>query len=106
MNENHPLDDIQIDDLDGEQRDLAETIGIDAYRELVKQYGGTHIYVPEHEGYKARQRNEQIRADFDGYNFRELARKYGLAESSIRRIVEDIKDNVRRRPLDGQERFF
>ena len=102
----NPIDNIQIDDLDGDQRQLAETIGIDAYRALVKQYAGMHIYVPEHETFKANQRNAQIRAEFDGYNFRSLARKYGLTESSIRRIVEDMREKIRRAPLDGQIDLF
>ena len=102
----NPLDNIQIDDLDGEQRQLAETIGIEAYRDLIKQYAGMHIYIPEHETFKANQRNAEIRADFNGYNFRELARKYGLTESSIRRIVEDIRDKIRKAPIEGQTKWF
>ena len=102
----NPLDNIQLDDLDGEQRQLAETIGIEAYRDLVKQYAGMHIYIPEHETFKANQRNAEIRADFDGYNFRELARKYGLTESSIRRIVEDMRDKIRKAPIEGQTKWF
>ena len=102
----NPLDNIQLDDLDGEQRQLAETIGIEAYRDLVKQYAGMHIYIPEHETFKANQRNAEIRADFDGYNFRELARKYGLTESSIRRIVEDMRDKIRKAPIEGQTQWF
>ena len=102
----NPIDNIQIDDLDGDQRQLAETIGIEAYRDLVKQYAGMHIYVPEHESFRAAQRNVQIRAEFDGYNFRALARKYGLTESSIRRIVDDMRDKIRKAPLDGQIDLF
>ena len=102
----NPLDNIQLEDLDGDQRQLAETIGIEAYRDLVKQYAGTHIYVPEHETFKANQRNAQIRKDFDGYNFRELARKYGLTESSIRRIVEDMREKIRKAPMEGQVKLF
>lgn len=102
----NPIDNIQIDDLDGEQRQLAETIGIEAYRGLVKQYAGMHIYVPEHETFKNGQRNAQIRGEFDGYNFRDLARKYGLTESSIRRIVDDMREKIRKAPMDGQIDLF
>lgn len=100
------LGSIRLDDLEGDQRQLAETIGIEAYRELVKNYGGTHIYVPGHEGFYAVARNEQIRSEFDGYNFRALAQKYELTESSVRRIVEDIKDKFRKAPIEGQESFY
>ena len=46
--------------------------------------------------------NEQIKAEFDGYNFRELAQKFSLTEVSIRSIVSDKMREVRARPMDGQ----
>jgi Mor family transcriptional regulator len=48
------------------------------------------------------ERNERIRAEFDGYNFRELARKYDLTEITIRSIVSDKVRELRARPMDGQ----
>lgn len=102
----NPLDNIDLEDLEGDQLQLATAIGIEAYRELVKEYGGTHIYIPEHEGFKATLRNADIRRDFNGYNFKELAKKYNLTESSIRRIVEDIKQKIRTAPMEGQIKLF
>lgn len=102
----NPVDNIRLEDLSGEQLQLATIVGIEAYRELVRQFGGTHIYVPEHNSFRAMRRNEKIRKDFDGYNFRELARKYDLSESMIRRIVRDVIREIRHRPLEGQITFF
>lgn len=102
----NPLENIQLEDLAGDQLQLATVIGIEAYRELVKEYGGSHIYIPEHETFKAAQRNATIRKEFNGYNFRELGKKYGLTESSIRRIVDDIKEKVRKAPFEGQQSLF
>lgn len=106
MSENNILDNITLDDLEGDQRALAEIIGIEDYRQLVKEYGGTHIYIPEHEGFKAAARNALIRKEFNGYNFKDLARKYDLTESSIRNIVGDLKNKIRSAPLEGQQSFF
>ena len=36
---------IQLSDLRGEQREIAQAIGIKAYIELVKLYGGSNIYI-------------------------------------------------------------
>ena len=39
---------LKLDDLTGDQRELAETIGIDAYIKLVDAYGGSNIYIQKH----------------------------------------------------------
>ena len=38
---NELLNHLQLDDLKGETHELAETIGMDAFRRLVDVYGGT-----------------------------------------------------------------
>ncbi len=48
-------------------------------------------------------RDEQIREEFDGYNFKELAGRYGLTEVRIRSIVSDKMREFRARPMDGQQ---
>lgn len=100
------FDNLQLDDLEGSQREVAEVVGIENYRKLVREFGGTYIYIPEHDGFKASIRNETIRNEFDGYNFKELARKYSLSESAIRNIVGELREKVRNAPLPDQEKFF
>ena len=39
------IEDITLEQLNGDQHDLAELIGIDAYKKLVKYYGGGFVYV-------------------------------------------------------------
>ena len=51
-------------------------------------------------------RDEQIREEFDGYNFKELAGRYGLTEVRIRSIVSDKMREFRARPMDGQQSLF
>ena len=36
---------ISIYQLNGEQRELAEVIGLEAYKKLVERYGGSHVYI-------------------------------------------------------------
>ena len=45
---NELLNHLQLDDLKGEAHELAETIGMDAFRRLVDVYGGTgRVYIPK-----------------------------------------------------------
>ena len=42
---NEYLNNLTLDDLDGDQKELAECIGIEAYIKLVKCFGGLNVYV-------------------------------------------------------------
>ena len=83
------LDNITFNDLDSEQRALAECIGIDAYRNLLKNYAGSCVYVRKPNTVTNSIRNADIRREFDGGNYNELAKKFGLSVVSIRRIVSE-----------------
>lgn len=100
------LDNLEIEDLDADQRELAECIGIEAYKKLVKNYAGSFIYVCKPDTITSNLRNEEIRRKFNGYNYSELAREYNLAEVSIRRIVSPVIAEVKSAPLPGQISFF
>ena len=39
------LDKLTMEQLHGNQREIAETIGIEAYRKLVERYGSSSIYI-------------------------------------------------------------
>lgn len=42
------LDELTIEDLKGETQELAETIGLDAFKRLVQAYNGTgRLYIPQ-----------------------------------------------------------
>lgn len=96
------LEKVRLEDLDQEQQEVAELIGLDSYKKLMAEYGGMSIYIPKADRLERMERNDKIRSEFDGYNFRELAMKYGLTEVSIRSIVSDKVRELRARPMDGQ----
>ena len=81
------LDQVKLENLDEEQKALAELIGLEGLKNLVRAYNGTSIYVPKIESLEKTVRDEYIKAEFDGGNYRELALKYGLTETWIRNIV-------------------
>lgn len=55
--------DIELAHLDGEQRELAECIGIDAYRTLSQAYGGGSVYVAKAEAILKDERDRRIFRD-------------------------------------------
>lgn len=77
----------RTEQLSGDQRELAETIGIESYKRLVEYFGDCQLYVPKLETFLKDIRNEEIKENFNGSNYRELAKKYSLSEMTIRRIV-------------------
>lgn len=94
---------LRIEELRDEQRQIAETIGVEAYIKLSKVFGGTTVYIAKAEEIlRRRSRDEQIREEFDGSNYAQLAVKYGLTEVWIRNIVYDKAEEFRRKPIDGQ----
>lgn len=99
------LDELTIDDLDEEQRELADCIGFEAYRRLLSNYAGDTIRVRMPNRITLPLRNEKIKEDFTGYNYRELAKKYGMHPYSIWRIVADIRIQKQNEPLPEQIDF-
>ena len=100
------IDKLTIDDLATEQRQLAEVIGIEAYRRLVEAYSGSYVYVQKIDTVTAQLRNAELLDEFNGYNYLELAKKYNLSESSVRRIVTEKLSNMRYIQPDEQLSFF
>lgn len=96
------LDRVQIENLDEEQKALAELIGMEAFRNLVRAFNGTSIYIPKIESLEKTVRDELIKEEFDGGNYKELALKYGLTETWIRNIVLEKAKEIKSKPIDGQ----
>lgn len=82
------LDDLTLENLDEEQRELADCIGLEAYKKLVYTYAGCTINVRDPERLTREIRNNYIRSEFNGGNYNELAAKYHLSNRMIRNIVD------------------
>lgn len=100
------LDEITLDDLDPEQRELAECIGLEPYKKLLKNYAGSPIVIRMPQRVTMPLRNKAIRKKFNGYNYRELAKEYDLSEASIRKIVSSEIIRVKNEPFEGQISLF
>ncbi len=97
---------VGLDDLKPEYREIVDIIGFDQFIGLVERFGGFQLYIPKPDSLVRNERNELIKSEFNGFNFRDLAQRYGLTERHIREIVSPVVKQVRNRPMDGQESFF
>ena len=81
------MDNVTIESLDGEQREIAECVGMDGYKKLVENFGGTSVYIQKSDTLCINSRNKKIFESFNGYNYKVLARKFNLSEGQIRKII-------------------
>lgn len=70
-------------------KELAEVIGTKAFFAMCQQYGGTAVYFPTITIIIRPVRDSKICSEYDKTNCRELALKYGLSQTQIRKIVSD-----------------
>jgi len=68
---------------------LMEIVGFEGIYLLTKEMGGSSLYVPSLHKIFRECLCKQIPKEFDGANYRELCRRYGLSERTIRTIVEE-----------------
>ena len=81
------LSNININNLSGLQKELAEIVGLDAYVKLVKKYGGDEIYVAKEDRIISMIRDKEIYRKFNGENYSQLAKEYNLAVRTVYEIV-------------------
>lgn len=94
-----------IEQLRADQKELAEIIGLEAYKKLVVNYAGSFLYIQKIDSVLKDLRDDEIREKFDGGNYGALAREYDLAEATVRDIVAEKRKQLRRVPLEGQLQF-
>ena len=72
--------------------ELANIIGIDAVLKIHATYRGQQIFFPVDLFIKDFIKNQFIE-EYDGYNVRHLASKYGYTEKWIKKILKEHIDN-------------
>lgn len=78
--------------LNGAYSELATVLGIDTVLKIHAKYRGTQMFFPV-ELFSREFIISQIINEYDGFNIRELATKYGYTEKWIRKILKDQIDN-------------
>ena len=82
---------IPMSDIPEEYRDIAEAIGMEAFTQLTLLCGGQSLYIPKRESLERCARDRDIRARFDGSNYRALATQFRLSERQIRKIISGTR---------------
>ena len=81
------LSGIDIDDLHGDVKEFAAYAGLDSAIKLLELFSGGTIYLPRIESVTRERRNKLILGQFDGNNYTELSRAFGLSRRQIRNIT-------------------
>lgn len=73
-----------------------DIIGLSLFIDLCYVIGGLSIYIPKFESVVAAARDRLILNEFNGYNYSELAIKYGITEVWVRQIIAkaNFKENA------------
>jgi Mor family transcriptional regulator len=71
---------------EGTYKNIAQAIGPENFVKLAEVVGGATIYIPKPESLTRPVRDARIKAEFNGYNHLELARKYDVTERWVRQI--------------------
>ncbi len=100
------LDDLVLEDLSGDQYDLAECIGLEAYIKLVRTFAGLPITIPMPNSINKNTRNRKIIEEFNGYNAKKLAKKYRLSKRRINELTAGKLKEMKEAPIDGQLKMF
>lgn len=79
--------------LNGAYNDIANLLGIDAVLKLHAAYRGQQITFPV-QLFTKEFIATQIINEYDGYNVKQLATKFGYSEKWIRKILKDHIDNI------------
>jgi Mor family transcriptional regulator len=58
---------------------------------IVKRFGGYAIYIPKNIEAENEIRNSQMLKEFNGSNYQELSRKYGISERHVRLVLHKQK---------------
>lgn len=66
---------------------IINIIGFNSLCVLAEKFGGTAIYIPTKKRLFGNCIARQIKSEFDGSNYRELAIKYNFCERTIRNIT-------------------
>ncbi|MCM1315144.1 MAG: hypothetical protein NC205_01060 [Prevotella sp.] len=78
---------VSFEQLTNDKKEIANVIGLEAYKKLVRHFGGSYIYVNKPETVVRNERNQEICKKFNGSNYCQLAQEYQLTENRIRSIL-------------------
>ncbi len=89
--ETQDLRTIRREDIPEDYRDIVDALGMDVFLALTDLCGGQCLYIPKPESLRRDGRDREIRARFNGGNYRALASQFRLSERQIRKIINGTR---------------
>lgn len=84
---------IEIEHLNGIYCDLADLLGTDAVLKIYEMYRGQQMTLPV-QLFNKEYILCRITGEFNGYNIKQLATKFGYSEKWVRKILKDYKEKT------------
>lgn len=81
------LKELRQEDLTETVQMIAKIIGKEKLLELSYYVNGTEIYIPPPDTLLKNPRNRKLREEYNGYNAKELAKKYDLTEDYVKKLM-------------------
>lgn len=89
---------VEISDIPETYQPVVSLIGVDNFLKLCRYASGDQLYFPMLKSILKNARNRLILQEYNGYNLKELSRKYALTVRAVKNIVHGYKP-----PLNGIE---
>lgn len=83
-----PMDDNETELFNDVYKEIGNALGLDAAIAIYQMYKGQQITFPIHL-FNVKRIQKSIIKEYDGSNIRELAKKYGYSEKTVRRMIKD-----------------
>jgi len=83
------MEEIEPNMLPEPYRKIYEIIGLASTLKLAFEFQGTSVYFAKMDGTIKAIRDKRIRDEYNGYNIKELVKKYGLTETWVRQILSE-----------------
>ena len=99
------LDSLTRDDLPDSVMDIVDSIGLDAFKELVRLAGGSNLYIPNESSLVKSFRNKKIREVFDG-DYKVISRKLVRLRLEILLIISKLFLNGGSLLIDASHKLF
>ena len=74
-------------------KEISEIVGLDATLKIYLRFKGQQISFPVRL-YNPHLIQQNVIKEYDGYNIRELAKKYDYSEKTIRRMIRDSLEDI------------
>ena len=93
---------LKKEDLPSPYFEVAEEISVEAAIKIEQIFKGQTVYFASFENCCSETRKELIRSEFNGYNTKQLARKYGVSDRYVQIACKEKMEELSKKQLNGQ----